>query len=347
MATGVGDLVATLSLDNSQFSSGMRESASIAGEKGEEIEMHVGGASRAFKFLGKEAHEAGEAMGGEFGEAIEGIGGMTSGLGEAVHGYHALHTAIEVATGAQAILNSISPLGWAALAAGAIAATAAYLHFTESTKDATDDLDDQIKELNDELEETAKIEDALAKKQFELGTLGMTEGQKYAATFAYDHPDATASEVDRAKQLGFDEDLKKAQARMTKEADEEHLAEVKRLHAEIDSLTKGPMDRLIEQAHDLKAGLDKGTLRPDEYQSAMSALQRKAETEQQKEQKQASPELAKALEYGTAAAWEKITQQMYNPEQKQVDESIAENTARTAELLQYIKDNTGGGFSLP
>ncbi len=156
MSTAIGDLVVSLSVENQNFLAQLNKSGAsldefamhthagsgaIAelGEHSEEAGGHVGGAARAFVFLGNQIKEAGEGLGEQnamLGQTITSLGGTVSGLGEAVHGYHALHTAIEFASGAQVFLNSISPLGWTALATGALAAAAAYVEFGGASKEA-------------------------------------------------------------------------------------------------------------------------------------------------------------------------------------------------------------------
>jgi len=229
MATAVGDLVASLRLDNAQFAQSINESARMAGEKGGEIEAHTGGASRAFRFLGKEAREAGEAMGGSFGETISGLGGVTSGIGEAVHGYHALHTAIEVATAAQASLNAISPIGWSIMISGAAAATASYLLMKESIKQNEHEVT-HLAEAQENLERVTS-------QRNEAMTYGLIAGPAGAglAWLAYKGAvDDAAASVEKIKTA----------------ATTAAAAEIHHLHDELSKLTETPLELFQEKLAD-------------------------------------------------------------------------------------------------
>ncbi|MGA2035882.1 MAG: hypothetical protein ABSG68_26845 [Thermoguttaceae bacterium] len=179
MSTAMGDLVVSLGLDNTQFLAALNGSgesldqfATHSSESSSEIEGHVGGASRAFGFLGKEIRHAGEELGGEntvIGETISGLGGTVTGIGEVVHGYHAMHTAVEVLTTAQVFLNSISPLGWTVMIGGAVAAGAAYLtlsHHIETAAEAAEHLKKVLGDIN--AHHGAEFDKDAASKQKEL-----------------------------------------------------------------------------------------------------------------------------------------------------------------------------------
>ena len=73
---------------------------------------------------------------------------MTTGIGEAVHGYHALHTVITT-TGAQAALNAITPTGWAVIAVAAVAAGAAYVAWGQHVETAKEKAERLHKALGD------------------------------------------------------------------------------------------------------------------------------------------------------------------------------------------------------
>lgn len=142
MATGVGDLVANLSVDRSQWSAGLNAAKHEAQDFGEHAETHAAGASRAFRFLGKEITEGGEALSKQneaLGSTVEHFGGVTQGIGEAVHGFHALHAVMDIQIGKQTVLNALSgPAGWITLAAAAAAAGGAYLYFSSTTNEAAE-----------------------------------------------------------------------------------------------------------------------------------------------------------------------------------------------------------------
>ena len=405
MSTAIGDLVATLKVNDDPWQAGFARAETSMDhlrDRAEEGGEHVGGVSRAFGFLGKQAKEAGEEMGGGFGEAISGLGGMTSGIGEAVHGYHALHTVIGLATGAQAALNAISPVGWAAMAAGAVAAVGSYLYFHESTEKTVADL----KELNSlhgpEFERASETKRAALEKEITLtekshtaemiglvgGPVGVGIGylyeqhaieQAHKALTAFDeatkkHRQDEASktvntELDKltkqAHQLNMTpldifreelektgrsasaiadatnkfrelsdqiqaskaaEEMKKYRAEQLREVEREETQEMHRLQAEAKSLSEGPMDRLVQEAKELKEHRD--WLDPRDYQSAMNALAEKARKEL--ETKQEKAEAPKALEYGTASAFEELYKLM-NPDENKPMQDVAANTAKANE----------------
>ena len=279
MSTAIGDLVVTLGCDNNTFVTALGTSGASLdefaghtrggshaieelGEHSEEAGGHVAGASRAFGFLGKSIKEAGEGMGGAesaLGETAESLGGVVGGLGEAVHGYHALHTAIEVATGAQVFLNSISPLGWVALAAGAIAVGYAYVTMSshaETAEEATKrvkktlgELDalhgaaferaagEKTKELQGKIDEAQKVaDDHTDVKMWALGgPLTMS------AAFVYEQQaiESAKSALDEFNQAA----AKHRQEAAAKSADSalDHMVE------EAEKLNKTPLEEFIEQ----------------------------------------------------------------------------------------------------
>ncbi len=351
MSTAIGDLVVNLSVNDDPFREGFAEASRSMEkfeEQAEESEGHIGGASRAFMFLGKQGKEAGEEIGGGFGEAIESLGGMTSGLGEAVHGYHALHTVIELTTSAQVMLNSVTPLGWVAIAAGAVAATAAYLHFSDGVKGATE----EEKKLHEEagkptkppksaaeleLEEGEKIVDEFRKKRLEMNEEGMTSGQKYAANFAFEHPEWQDA-IEHAKQMGWEEDMRKARADADKEwdqAQDEHRKHIEGVAHALSEEGQGPMARLLAQAKELKE--NQQFLKPGEYETAMNGIARIAEAEMATKQKARDEGSAAAVEFNSAAAYETISKAMEVQESEPAKDTAA-NTAAMKALLEEIRD---------
>jgi hypothetical protein len=209
VGTAIGDLVVSLGLENQQFIAALNGSGASLnefaghadegsrglgelGEHGEEASVGLTGASRSFEFLGKKVGELGEHLGASnkgLGETVTGLGSTVSGLGEAVHGYHALHTSIEVATAAQALLNSISPLGWTALAAGAVAAAGAYFYFSS----AADHAAEAAKKLAEEQKEASKETDsAIAELQKEADKLNKTPLRQFQEELARTGHSATA-----------------------------------------------------------------------------------------------------------------------------------------------------------
>jgi len=142
--------------DNSHAAKAMREVSSHAETMGKHVEGIGAGSSRSFKFLGKEIKEMGEGLGGansQLGEMAGSLGGITQGVGEAIHGYHALHGVIHLATAAQAALNAITPTGWVLIAGGAIAAGAAYLTFSHHVETA----EEKTKRLKEALGDVANL----------------------------------------------------------------------------------------------------------------------------------------------------------------------------------------------
>ena len=375
MATAVGDLVATLGVENQQFIAALNESGAsldefsartdegtAALERFEEKENESGvgatASARSFGFLGKQIKEMGEGLSGtnsELGETVSGLGSTVSGLGEAAHGYHALHTAIEVATGAQVMLNSITPVGWATMAAGAIAAAGAYLWWADSKKKAADAAADLAAKQEREKEAMEKataalkehnaIEDQIARKERELSQFGMTAEQKYVATFTAEHPTATGAELDTVRQQAERESAMKIQADMEKQVQQERLSDTRRLAAEVKSLTEGPMDKFIEQARDLQSGLSEGLISQTDYDSAIAGLQRKAAAAVGTEPAKA-PEAIKALEFNSAEAYEAIYKAQHPEQQTDHQQRTADNTAKMTELLDIIRQNTANHIQL-
>jgi len=359
VATGVGDLVATLRLDNSQFSAGLNQSAQIAGEKGEEIETHVGGASRAFRFLGKEAKEAGEAMGGSMGETVSGLGGVTSGLGEAVHGYHALHTAIEVATAAQASLNAISPMGWALMAGGAVAAAVAYMHFSDAAKEAEEAqqrlaLAEKVAEVNAKMAHEAfeerkrsflEGEHEIAAARDRAATSGMSEPQKFLYEFHEKHPDAGPAQEERAQQAAgalYAMQQKLEAQKAINEANKEEADFVKRVRDETEQLTAGPLDKQVKQINEIRKGVEMGIIGAGQGAAAEAKIQAELKEKMQAEQNQPVQQ-PQAMEKESDAAWKAILTAMQGGDKKDENaQKTADNTARIAALLQAIKDKPTG-----
>ena len=160
MATAIGELVAKLGVDNSQFSSGLRQSADDLQEHGSRMEglwESIGGSSRSFRFLGHAAEEAGEGIGrtnAALGETVSGLGGMLSGVGEAVHGYHALHQVIGLATN---FIPGLGQLKWLQMAIKGVSLLGgAFLAFGGSAKKAG--------------EEAKKVQEAVRPKALEFGS---------------------------------------------------------------------------------------------------------------------------------------------------------------------------------
>jgi hypothetical protein len=196
-----------------------------------------------------------------------------------------------------------------------------------------------------------KARDELQHKQQELTEMGMGDVEKYVHHFSHENPQATQQQLDVARDLAEEIRYKKALADDQKKMaadelrDKEKEAEAtKHLHDEVKQLTEGPMDKLRDQAAELKKGFEEGKIDGGEYAAAIGAIKQKARAAIQQE---APKEIPQAIEYGTSQAWEKITQQMYNPEQKANDARIAENTAAAKDLLATIAANTAQGFSLP
>ena len=117
----------------------------------------------------------------------------------------------------------------------------------------------------------------------------------------------------------------------------------KKLQADVKGLTEGPLDSLIEKANEVNEGFAAGVITEQQRNTAMAAIKAKAEGKDRDQTK----ELPKALEYGTAAAWDQITKQMYNPEQKQNDQALVENTDKMATLLETIATNTANTLTIP
>ncbi len=189
MSTAIGDLVVTLGLDDKQFASGVGHSTSAMRELGKEAEEgsgHIGGASRALGFLGKQVQEGGELLGKEnaqLGEMVSGLGGVTSGVGEAVHAYHALHTVMEIAIVKQTVLNALSgPTGWVTLAAGAVVAAGAYFYLSGSANDAAEKTK-QLAEAAKKVREEAgrKVDSEISHLQEEADKLNKTPLENFRA----------------------------------------------------------------------------------------------------------------------------------------------------------------------
>ena len=194
------------------------------------------------------------------------------------------------------------------------------------------------------LEEQKKYEsdrghaiDELAKKQRDLDQSGMTEGQKFGANFAAEHPGQTQERKDQATALGERMD----QMALEKKTAAERDAQAKHLDSLVSSLTEGPMDKFIAQARELKAGMASGQIGSGQGQLAMDALQKRAAAEAKPDKEEAP----KALEFGTAAAFEEIYKQQH-PDADHAQRT-AENTAKMAELLAVIADNSHNTVSLP
>jgi hypothetical protein len=279
VASAIGDLVVTLGCDNNTFVAALNGSGAsldeFAGhtrggshamqefaEHSEEAGGHVAGANRAFKFLGKEVKELGEGLGGTesaLGGTVTTLGETVTGLGEAMHGYHALHTAITVATGAQVFLNSISPLGWVALAAGAIAVGYAYVTMSshaETAEEATKrvkktlgELDalhgaaferaagEKTKELQSKIDEAQKVAEEHTDMKIGAiaGPLGMAAGYLYEQ-HAIESAKSALDEFNEAA-------AKHRQEEAAKSADSalDHMVE------QAEKLNKTPLEEFIEQ----------------------------------------------------------------------------------------------------
>jgi hypothetical protein len=182
MATAMGDMVVGLGVDESQLTSGL-SSATTSLNHFERASSGLGiGASRSFRFLGHSIQEAGDgiaASNSALGDTVGSLGGMVSGIGEAVHGYHALHVVMDLAIAKQLMLNLLSPIGWITLAAAALAAGGAYLYFsgrTETAQEKAERLKKTLGELasmhGEEFDRTA------AQKRGQLaGNLEAAEGE--------------------------------------------------------------------------------------------------------------------------------------------------------------------------
>jgi phage-related minor tail protein len=238
------------------------ESANKKMEATGEHSEHIAGAARSFGFLGKQVSEMGEGLdstNSALGETVSGLGGLTGGIGEAIHGYHALHTAIEVATGAQVFLNSISPLGWTAMAVGAIAAGAAYVTLTQHTETAEEAAkkmketlgtldamhgkafdhaaDSKVKELQAKIEEARKFADNQSAEKVGLaaGPVGMAAGYLYEQ-HAIESAKSALEEFNKAAAKHREQEAASA-------ADSalDHMVE------EAEKLNRTPLEQFIEQ----------------------------------------------------------------------------------------------------
>jgi hypothetical protein len=111
----------------------------------------------------------------------------------------------------------------------------------------------------------------------------------------------------------------------------------KKLKTEVKGLTEGPMDKLLDQAKELREGHDQGLITREEYAAANEALRDRARAAQEQ---QKPKEMAHAVEFGTNEAWQQIIHQMYGiGDDKQQAKEMVKQQQKTNELLGVVKDN--------
>jgi hypothetical protein len=144
MASSIGDIVATLGVDDTQWNRGLTQASGKMQQFGSDVQTHAASSYRSFMFLGREIQHVGGSVSGmneTLGSGIEKLGGTVSMIGMAEHSAHALGRAYESLAAKQVILNALSgPVGWIALAGAVVAAGGAFYYFSRAAADSKESL---------------------------------------------------------------------------------------------------------------------------------------------------------------------------------------------------------------